>query len=104
MSIELKVTPEVLEQKASNISAQIADIEKAFQEVGNLITSSRRYWEGDASEAHQNYYNSYKDDMTAIIKSLKERPDNLLKMAGIYKETEAGAKAVAETLSADVII
>ena len=89
MAIQLKVRPEII----------IVD--------GNRwkpITSSRSYWEGDASEAHQKFYDSFKEDIETIVRRLKEHPRDLLEMAGIYVETEESAVQAAESLVQDVIV
>ena len=45
-----------------------------------------------------------KDDIAEVIKRLKDHPVNLLKMAGIYTETEAVLTEVSQSLVADVIV
>lgn len=103
-SITLKVTPETLKSKASDISSLIRQIETEFQRIEQAVNSSKGYWEGDASQAHQNYYASYKDEIAAIITRLKENPDKLLQMAGLYEEGESSAVQTSAPLSQDVII
>ncbi len=103
-SIQLKVTPAELQAKASDISAQIRQIELDFQKIGQAVTSSRGYWEGDASQTHQNYYSSYKDEIASVISKLKEHPEDLLKMAGLYETTENNAVQISGMLSQDVIV
>ena len=58
MAIQLKVRPDELQKAASEIQNEIRDVETAFRSLGEAITSSRSYWEGDASEAHQKFYDS----------------------------------------------
>lgn len=104
MGIILKVTPEVLIQMAGEIEKQIDDIEKQFQVIEAEVERTRAFWEGDASDAHKKQYDSLKDEISSSVTRLRVNPSNLLKMAGLYKETESGATQQALTLSADVII
>lgn len=43
------------------------------------------------------------DDWTYIIKRLKEHPEDLLEMAGVYKEAEKTTTQIANSLPGDVI-
>ena len=104
MAIQLKVRPDELQKAASEIQNETRDVETAFRSLGEAITSSRSYWEGDASEAHQKFYDSFKEDIETIVRRLKEHPRDLLEMAGIYVETEESAVQAAESLVQDVIV
>ncbi len=103
-NIELKVTPAELKAKAGEITSEINRIEQDFQKIAQAVSTSRGYWEGDASQAHQNYYTSYQDEIASVIAKLKEHPEDLLKMAGIYEATENQAVQTSQMLSQDVII
>ena len=50
------------------------------------------------------YYNDVKDDVETIIRRLKEHPADLLKMAGIYEDSESFAQQIASALPEDVIV
>ena len=104
MGIILKVTPEVLKQMASDIETQINDIKTQFDIITEEINRTKAFWEGEASNHHQKQYHSLKDEISESVTRLKENPTKLLKMAGLYTETEQDATAMAETLSANVIV
>jgi WXG100 family type VII secretion target len=104
MAIILKVTPEVLTRMAEDIEKQISDIQNQFSSIDTEVCKTRSYWEGDASEKHKAQYDSLKKEMDEAVKRLKSQPVNLLKMAGLYTETESQQKEVAQSLSADVIV
>ncbi len=104
MAIQLKVTPAELQKAASNIQNEIRDIEESFRGLEEAVTSSRSYWEGDASQAHQKYYESFKEDISIVIRRMKEHPKDLLEMAGIYVDTEEAATEAVQSLIQDVII
>lgn len=104
MGIVLKVTPEVLTRMADDIEKQISDIQNQFDSVDTEINKTRSYWEGDASDTHKAQYDSLKDEISEAVTRLKSQPVNLLKMAGLYEETESSAEEAAQSLSADVIV
>lgn len=104
MGIQLKVTPEVLRNMADDIEKELGDIENQFREIDSEISRTRSYWEGDASDQHKKQYDSLKSEIDESVKNLKNHPVNLLKMAGLYEETEDSAKQKAQELSADVIV
>lgn len=101
-SIVLKVKPEDLKSKSGEILSSISDIEKDFEQIGEVITGTKKYWEGEASNQHIKGYTKLKDDITTIIKRLKEHPKDLEKMAGVYEETEKAAEQIANTLPIDL--
>jgi WXG100 family type VII secretion target len=104
MGIVLKVTPEVLTNMANDIEQQIQNIENQFNLIEEEINQTRTYWEGDGSDIHKSQYDSKKDEIREAFSRLKNNPSNLLRMAGLYQETESSLEAVAQMLSADVII
>lgn len=104
MAIELKVTPEVLTRMAQDIDHKLGDIKTQFDGIDSDINRTLSFWEGDASDSHKKQYDAMKDEIQDSLKRLKGQPEKLLRMAGLYSETEAQQVAVAQTLSADVII
>ena len=104
MAIELKVTPEVLTRMAQDIDHKLGDIKTQFDGIDSDINRTLSFWEGDASDSHKKQYDAMKDESQDSLKRLKGQPEKLLRMAGLYSETEAQQVAVAQTLSADVII
>lgn len=104
MGIILKVTPEVLKQMAGDIDTQIDDIKKQFDMIDEEIKRTKAFWEGDACDTHQKQYQSLTDEISESVTRLKANPSNLLKMAGLYTETEETTKAIAMKLPEDVIV
>lgn len=104
MGIVLKVTPEVLTKMAEELQKQIDDIKLQFDVIDTEINRTRSFWEGDASDTHKNQYDALKDGIEESVRRLKNHPVNLLEMAGVYKETEAEAAAVTQSLLTDVIV
>ncbi|MCD8103784.1 MAG: WXG100 family type VII secretion target [Lachnospiraceae bacterium] len=104
MAIVLKVEPDTLVQMAEEIESQLNDIQNQFTQVESDINATRSYWEGEASDAHKSQYDALKEEISETLGRLKNHPTNLLKMAGLYTETESELEELAQTLAADVIV
>lgn len=102
--INLKVTPDTLKAKAQEIEGQISRFESYSNQLAQIIKNSKGYWVGDASNSHQKQFADYQEDITRIIKRLKEHPEDLLKMADLYETAETEAAKIANALPDDVIL
>lgn len=102
-SIMLKVSPDELKKKSGGISKEISSIESGFDQIDQLVTGTKKYWEGEASNEHIKSYNKMKDDMKTIMKRLKEHPKDLEQMAGVYEQTEKSVEQIAAALPTDII-
>lgn len=103
-SFTLKVTPEILEQRADDFWRIIKSIDTHFQQIEAISEKTRGYWRGEAGDADREGFGSYKDDIAYILGRLDEHPSDLLKMAGIYKTTERGNEGLNAQLKTDLII
>ena len=101
--ITLKVAPAELKSKAQQIQGQIGRFEAAWNNVAQIVGSSRGYWQGDAGNVHQKQIRLYQEDVEKIIRRLKEHPVDLLKMAEIYEESENKVQEKIRELSGNVI-
>ena len=104
MAITLKVTPEVLERKAGEFTSIIKDIQSHFDRIQQISSKTKGYWQGDAGDRDREGYVSFKEDTAYLLKRLREHPDDLLKMAGIYRKAETEAKKMAGQLKTDQIV
>lgn len=104
MGVVLKVTPETLVKMASDIGTQIEDMKRQFESIETDINQTKSYWEGEASDAHKNQYDSLKKEIDQAVHQLENHPVNLLKMAGLYRETEQKLTETSQYLSENVII
>ena len=82
---------------------EIDRIERELDNIGQQIASSKSYWEGDASNTHQQRYNSLQDDIHRTMAHLKQQPVHLLTMANLYNKTEYENRGTAMMLSNNVI-
>lgn len=103
MGITLKVKPDQLVSAANDISSQITNVETACGNLGTAIKNSKSYWEGEASNLHQKKYTDIEDEISQVLSTLKHRPDDLLKMAGLYDKAESTNTTTAAALSSNLI-
>lgn len=101
--IRLKVSPDVMRAKAGEISNQIARIENNWNRISDLVENSKFYWQGDAGDIHRKYVKDNAEDVRKMLQRLREHPEDLQKMAGIYVEAESKASQLAQALPSDVI-
>ncbi|MBQ8982070.1 MAG: WXG100 family type VII secretion target [Lachnospiraceae bacterium] len=100
---KLKVTPEVMRQKATAVDQHITKIQNEFESIRLLIDRTKGYWIGEAGDAHRKKYKEYDPDIEQILKRLREHVRDLNQMAGVYADTEHEVREIAESLPADVI-
>ncbi len=102
-SIRLRVTPEVLEGKANEVTGLVNTISNNFQIISNIIQRTGGYWLGEAGDKHRQLYNDKRDEIETMMRRLMEHPKDLLVMAGIYKETEGINLTISQALPGNVI-
>ena len=100
----LRVTPEALEKKAEEFTAIINEIKGHFDQVEEISSRTKGYWQGEAGDKDRAGYASYKDDISFIIRRLQEHPSDLLTMAGIYREAERDVVSKNAELKTDQIV
>ena len=101
---KLKVSPDVLQSKAQELEGQIQNFQNDWKKIKEIIKNSKSYWQGEASDMHQKYEREVQDDVSEVVKNLKEHPKDLLAIAGIFRKTESELTALANELPGDVII
>lgn len=101
--VRLKVNSSVMRAKAQEIQNRVMTMEQRWNQIKNTITRSKGYWAGDASNKHQEYLKEIEGDIEKILKRIKEHPQDLLKMAGIYEKAETEVNSLAGALPDDII-
>lgn len=99
-----RVKPEELERKSQEFTTLINSINRHFARIEEVSGKTRGYWRGDAGDKDREGYASYQDDINFIVRRLREHPDDLLKMAGIYKQAEQTAKSKSAKLKVNQIV
>lgn len=101
--INLKVTPDQLQQKAKDVSLAVSKMKNDFNKLHMAVNSTHSYWIGQAGDLHRKLYNDKADEVNEILRLLEKYPTDLMQMAGIYTKSENENKAVAATLNSNVI-
>jgi len=102
--ITLKVSPDELRRKAAEIEVQITNAERNWNNLCEVVSASKHYWEGDAADCGRRLLEETKQEILGVFARLKEHPSNLLEMAGIYTEAEAKAAQIIRSLPDDAIV
>lgn len=103
MSILLKVTPSELTGAAGEIENAVDTLRASFEEADRIVTSCAGFWEGEASEKHRELYEELKKGMDEALLHIKEHPQKLLRMSGVYTEAEDGSAELAGALGNSVL-
>ncbi len=84
----LGVTPELLKAKASEVDADIKNMESNIKGVAAQIDQMSHYWKGEAGDLQRKQFNDDKEELDKMIHRLKTYPVRLLQIAGIYESGE----------------
>lgn len=101
--VRVKVSTEVLRDKAQNVTANIRKMESCFRELEGIISRTGYYWIGDAAEQHRKIYNNQRESVEQMIKRLKEHPGDLLAISQNYDLAEKQAAEAGSRLPGNVI-
>lgn len=101
--VQVKVTPEVLRDKAQMVTNSITAMERCFDELAGIISRTSYYWIGEAGDQHRKIYNDQKESIAEMMKRLKEHPADLLTISQNYSITENAVQEEANRLPEDAI-
>jgi WXG100 family type VII secretion target len=102
-NVQLKVTPEVLNEKAEAVSKSITTMERCYEEMETILKRTNTYWSGDAADKHRKMYEEQKESINQMMQRLKEHPADLQTMSQTYSTVEREVADVANALAGDVI-
>lgn len=103
-AMTIKVTTEALRSASTDADEKIRAVQRAFDEIGQVVSSSRTYWEGEGQNAYLSTYRRKKEHIDTALARFHENVTDLQQMAGIYEEAENQSKEQTQSLSADVIV
>lgn len=98
----LKVTPEEMQSLAGEMRTEIFEIQKNLNNIENEVKGMQAYWRGDASSKHVSNYQEIAPQGVTLIKNLLTAPDDMLKIAGLYSDTEEAIVQITATLPDDI--
>ena len=103
-AVELLVTPEVLNQKATEVEKYVANMKKRFDNMKMLIDKSKGYWAGEAGDMHRQNYSVQVSTIDQILRRLGEHPGDLRTIAQTYSTAELRIEeSIIQELPGDVL-
>ncbi|MHC1734647.1 MAG: WXG100 family type VII secretion target [Erysipelotrichaceae bacterium] len=101
MQISLKVQPEILTSKASEINAEKTAITGIMEQVKGEMNSLVGSWKSSSSDEYQAKFKQLYNDMENVFVILTEYINDLNEAASVYSAAESSAKAIIEGLPVD---
>lgn len=98
----LKVSTDDLIRQANTVRTNVQNIKNRIEYIQQKIMGTY-YWEGEASSLHKNKYTSLEPQLKDSINRLEKYPDDLLKMAGLYAQSESENTQTANELQSNII-
>lgn len=98
----MKVSPETMIHQADEIKGSVDTIRQQFVAIENCVRRSTGYWEGEASKLHTTRFVKIKENCDDITHRLREHPDDLLKMAGLYTDSETKSTEESNSLQSNI--
>lgn len=102
--IRIKVETAAMEARADAAQQKIQAVRERFSKIGEIVSNSRSYWEGDAGDAHRREYQEYQEEIEEALLRFQENVTDLRKIAGIYKEAADQTAQLSYDLPSDVIL
>ena len=100
----IKVSTEQLIRAADSVNVIINEMRAAYDEMNSIVSGTSYYWRGTAGDAKRKMYYDKRETAEQLLKFLSPYPTDLLKMAGVYAESEAANVQLPASLSSDIII
>lgn len=104
MSIVLKVSTDALKTKAGEVRDETRILENHISQLQSIVEKTTGYWIGIAGDKARKEFLGQKENTELVLKRFREHPDDLLKMAGIYEQSEQNIAAANQMLETDFII
>lgn len=98
----MKVSPETMIRQADEIKGSVERIRQQFASIEECVRRSSGYWEGEASNLHKMRFAKVKESCDDITRRLSEHPDDLLKMAGLYTDSEMKSAEESNSLQSNI--
>lgn len=102
-SVQLLVTPEVMNAKAGDVEKCVSNMRRRFDAMKTLVDKSKGYWVGEAGDMHRQNYEEQKENIETVLKRIAEHPVDLRNIAQTYTSTELKAESIIQELPGDVL-
>lgn len=100
----IKVSTEVLREKSDVVAGLLEELRGEFEELYIGINRTSSYWEGEGGNKRRSEYAQKQKTVERMLQRLREYPEDLLEMSGVYEDAETKSIGYSEPLSADVIL
>ena len=94
----IKLTPEILEEKASSLSQTAMRNDEVIDRLQGLIDSLNADWEGDPYNAFKASFDAKKATFKSFTQDMEKFVEFLKKFASIMREEEKRQTGVAQQL------
>ena len=101
--IVLRVTPEVLRQKAGKFTDMVRTMRSHAARISSLSGRTRNYWQGCAGEQDRAGFRMYLDELGPELERMDGQITRLLNIAGVYRTAEEDAADTIAALKTDII-
>lgn len=102
--VEILVSADSLIASAGKLKEKIMRAEASYNTVMEIVRNTNRYWIGQAGDEHRSAFLDQQDDIDQILVRLKEHPDDLLKIAGVYVKAEEKTATITSAPMTDLIL
>lgn len=99
----LKVTPEKLNQAASEFSTSGKNISSMTAEMMSIIDSLKAIWQGNAATEYSGRFAGLRDDIEKINRIIEEHVADLNQMALEYQNAEDASVEESAKLMSDIV-
>lgn len=99
----LKVSTEALREASTEVYARVNNSRAAFDEIRDIINSSRAYWEGKGNEAYISSFSRKTERINEALRRFEENAADLEKMAGVYDSAERKNTASSSAIPTNLI-
>ena len=102
--VTLKVTPEVLTSKSSEVANRVTKMKTYFDDLKALMEKTSAYWEGEAGDKHRQMYKDLIEEVDEILRRLGEHPVDLVTIAQKYSDVELKIQEEIQALPGDILV
>lgn len=101
--INLTVDADKLVSRAKSVSETVSRMRKDFENLNNAMTGTKRYWQGRAGDSHRKLYSDQIREIQEILSDMQKYPEDILKMADLYKKYETKNIQTASKLKSNIV-
>ena len=100
----VKVSPGELTSAAELANRRIGLYRKALDEISTMLRDSQSFWDSPGGEAYRNTFRDQYQSVVSGLEELEKYPDELLRMAGIYKPAVSNAEKAVDDINSFTMV